>query len=191
MTEAEWLRCCEPLTAYEAMRQLVSDRKLRLCGRESSASVHSFAFTASAPFFAAVRIARLLPVVVARPPTPNAFRHFHTTPDDTPNQYRSAAALSVRIAFASSSLTHNPDPPRCSHGCTRGHGIGASLNVVTVQSRSRYKHVTRSPRLTAGARYSPMRGGAVGTGESSAVSLAVGVFNGRRHLPDGGVELPL
>lgn len=35
----------------------------------SSAAVHTFAFTAAPPFSAAVRIARLLPFVVARPPT--------------------------------------------------------------------------------------------------------------------------
>src|SRR5262245_46412006 len=58
----------------------------------SSASVHSFAFIAAAPFFAAPRISRLLPGVVARPPTPNSLRLFQTTPALTPNQYRSATA---------------------------------------------------------------------------------------------------
>src|SRR5262245_13619013 len=72
-----------------------------------------------------------LPLVVARPPTPNAFRHFQTTP--TPNQYRSATALSVRMARASVSFTQRPDPPRCSRGWTRGQEIRASVQDVTVQ----------------------------------------------------------
>jgi hypothetical protein len=34
MTEVEWLSCREPLSASEAVQQLVSGRKLRLCGPE-------------------------------------------------------------------------------------------------------------------------------------------------------------
>jgi hypothetical protein len=52
----------------------------------TSAGVHTFDFIAAAPSFAASRMARLLPFVVARPPTPNIFRHFQTTPALTPNQ---------------------------------------------------------------------------------------------------------
>src|SRR5262249_13960314 len=114
--------------------------------RSSSASVHSFAFIAAAPILAAARMAFRLPGVVPRPPTPKARRQRHTTLTLTPNQYRSATVLSVRIARASVSLAHKPQPPRCCRGCTRGHGIGASLQLVTLQSRSRYRHVTRSPR---------------------------------------------
>ena len=104
------------------------------------------------PFRAAARTACLVPFVVRlRPPTPNAFRHFHTTPAVTPNQYPSAAALSVRMARTRSAFTHSPDPPRWSSDCTRGHGIGASVMDVTRQSRSRYRHVTTRPRFIAGA----------------------------------------
>jgi hypothetical protein len=57
----------------------------------------------------------------------------------------------VRIALTSVSLTHRPEPPRCSRGCTRGQGIGAPVQLVTLQSQSRYRQVTRSPTFTAGA----------------------------------------
>jgi hypothetical protein len=49
----------------------------------------------------------------------------------TPNQYRRAAALSVRIARSSSRVTSNPLPPRMPTWMTRGHGIGASVHLVT------------------------------------------------------------
>lgn len=102
------------------------------------------------PNCAATRIARSLPVVVARPPTSNALRHRHTTPALTPKWCPRAAALSVLIALTSSSHTHRPEPPRCSSGCTRGHGIGALERDVILHSQSRNRQVTRSPTRTAG-----------------------------------------
>src|SRR5262245_54045 len=100
--------------------------------RSSSASVHSFALIAAAPILPAARVAFRLPGVVACPLTPSAFRQHHATFPFTPNQYRSATALSVLMARASVSLTHSPDPPPLlSSPRTRGHGIGASLQLVT------------------------------------------------------------
>jgi hypothetical protein len=40
----------------------------------------------------------LLPFVVARPPTPNAFLHVQTVVVDAPKWYLSTSALSVRMA---------------------------------------------------------------------------------------------
>jgi hypothetical protein len=99
---------CAGVYSFPAQRPtgLCPDRFAAADFAASSAAVHTFTFAAAPPFFAAAQIARLLPFVVACPPTPNACRHFHATTALTPNQCLRAAALSVRIAFLSSSLTH-------------------------------------------------------------------------------------
>jgi hypothetical protein len=116
-----------------------------------SAAVHTLAFTAAAPFFAAAVVARRLPRVPERPPTWNRFRHRHAAFGLTPNQCRSASALSVRIALASVKLTSRPDPPRLFGERTRGHGMGASLKDVTTHSDWRNRHRTLSPLRNSGA----------------------------------------
>jgi hypothetical protein len=72
-----------------------------------------------------------------------------------------ATDASVRIAPSRVSFTHTPDLPPLSTARTRGHGIGASVQLVTTQSQSRNRQNTRSPRRTRGGQYVPIRGGRV------------------------------
>jgi hypothetical protein len=126
VTEAEWEGGSDPDPMLGWLQGRVSDRKLRWW-------------------------AALSPSVRTCPaPGMNCFRQFHAALVLMPNQCFSAAALSVRMARIRSSVMSNPEPPWMPSCWHRGHGTGASVQLVTRQSARRYLHRTMSPGFTGG-----------------------------------------
>jgi hypothetical protein len=68
---------------------------------------------------------RRVPSLLVRPSTPRAFRQRVTVLFTTPHQYIRADALSPRIAWANSSSTSRPEPPRWPSARQRGQELAA------------------------------------------------------------------